>query len=707
MLDDSPATREGSFVTDLQGREDSTVCRTIRAALLCFACIPALAMCAQSQELSSDTIRLKLNVSPEGVPIIEEAVWQATGATVFRDLGAPNGLRDWISEAFIPATQITPPIWTIYEREDFPIAEATCALNNKLFMTFIVELPKKGQLFRVHVRLTNGGKKTQTISTFPSWFASWDVGGRTDWVRSWRSIEYDRVEQPLNGEPVFIGSRLYSSDDTASGVNPYWVVGGSASRIYFGLEWCGGWSANLRSVDSGFRFGVGLPSAETQLELERGETIEGPALLVAPIPGSDDTDARSRWMLQRQAFGQSIYSTPVPSYPLTYNHWYAVRRQVNENFLNNQLAAMLPYSFDAFVLDAGWFTDGKWKPDPAKFDPGEFSQTLASLKASRIRPGLWSTPQYVSDTNNQSGLEIEDPPVSNRFLGGNLVDLSQEEFGSYLADHVETLRRKYSMDYWKYDQPFFAEQSRSGLMKNVIGFQDALKNVRQENPDLFIENCQNGGRMINEFTLLATQTTWLKDLSLEAAPDPRDNISVALKAMDFVFPWAALRFTINLDSMDSNDDEMLRLYCRSAMAGVWGISTDLTAVTDRQRNIVLTEIGNYRRLNSLKYSCEYDLRLPDDSADVAGVTLYSRRRFHSAVLLYRWQRDGAFDQKVLLPKLKSWLTYHVVDADTGAEFTASGSELISNGINVPFSTKRLSALVFIQAVTKSQTAPGQ
>lgn len=698
MFDDFARISQFSLATILRRSEHRNSRCVFRAFVLCLAWAAALSLSTQAQEISSDTLRLKLNVTTQGIPVIEEAVWQSSGASVFRDLGTPDALTAWVPGALIPETQTAAPTWTITESDDTTIAEATRELTNKVFITWVVELPKRGQLFRMHVRLTNRGKKTRTIASFPSWSASWDVGGQSEWVRSWRSIEYSRVERALNSGAIRLGSRLYSSDDAQGGVTPYWVVGGSDSRIYFGLEWCGGWSATLNSVNGGFRFDAGLPPEETQLELDRGEAIDGPALLVTPMQSSDDADGRSRWMLQRNSFGQMKYSAPAPSFPLTYNHWYAVRRQVNDAFLDSQIAAMLPYSFNAFVIDAGWFSDGRWKPDPTKFQQGEFADRLAALKANGIKPGLWSTPQYVSDVNNQSALAIEDPPVSSRFLGGNLVDLSQEEFANYLKGHVQMLRQKYSVDYWKYDQPFFAEHSRSGVMRDVIGFQNAMQTVRQANPDLVIENCQNGGRMINEFTLLATQTTWLKDLSLSSLADPRDNVSVALNAMDFVFPWSALRFTINLDTVDPNDDETLRFYCRSAMAGVWGISTDLSAVTERQRNTVLAEIENYRRLNRIKYSCEYELQLPDDSADVAGVTFYSRRRFNSAILLYRWQREGVFERRVLLPKLKSWFTYHVVDADTGMEFNASGSDLISNGITIPFSSQRQSALVFIEAI---------
>src|SRR5262249_36764144 len=146
--------------------------------------------------------------------------------------------------------------------------------------------------------------------------------------------------------------------------------------------------------------------------------------------------------------------------------------------------------------------------------------------------------------------------------------------------------------------------------------------------------------------------------------------------------------------IDPNDDETTRLYCRSAMAGVWGISTDLSKLPDRQRDVILKEIENYRKLNPLKFACLYDLQQPSSSADVAGVTFYSRRRYNAGVVLYRWARQGAFDQHVTFPKLKPTGMYQVTDADTGVQTIISGSDLNANGIDIPFSTQRLSALVF-------------
>ena len=672
----------------------------LKGMLFAFVWVLALCFASHAQELSNDKIRLKLNVTPEGIPVIEEAVWQATGNTIFRDLGTPDGLGPWIQQSVIPAEQSAPPVWEISEKDDFITAEAELALTDRIFMTWVVELPKQGQLLRLHVRLTNHGRRAQTIDSFPVWLANWDAGGQSQWVRWWRAIEYNRVEQNLDDlTRVRLASRLHSSEDDAGGVNPYWIVGGPNSRLYFGLQWSGGWSAKVQGLDNGFKFSVFLPPDECQLVLKRGDSIDGPVLYVTPTPSSDEVDERASWMRQRHGLGRLLYSNPPLSIPLTYNNWYATRIQVDDNFLNRQVSAMPPYSFDAFIIDAGWFADGRWKPDAAKFKPGEFVDMLASLKAGGVKPGLWSTPQYVTDdSNDQSSIAIQEPPVMSNFIGGFLADMSQDNFPAYMVDHVQLLRKKYSVDYWKYDQPFFSDQAHTGKMKDVIGFQTALEAVRQANPDLLIENCSNGGRMINEFTLLTTQTTWLSDLGNTGNPDPLGNVSVALNAMEFVFPWAALRFTINFDRIDPNDDETTRLYCRSAMAGMWGISSDLSKIPDHQRDVILQQIANYRRLNPLKFACLYDLQQPSSSADVAGVTFYSRRRYNAGTILYRWSRDGAFDQHVAFPKLKSTGMYRVTDVDTGVQITVSGSDLTTNGIDIPFSAQRLSALVFVEPV---------
>jgi alpha-galactosidase len=587
----------------------------------------------------------------------------------------------------------------VTEGTHFITAEATRDLAQGMRITWILDLANQGPLFRLHVRLENLGQESQSVNWFPSWKANWDVNNEAQWVRWWQALRYARTEQSLTADQrIKLGSRLHSSDAHEDGVNPYWIVGGKNSRLYFALEWCGGWDAKLSGIDNGFSFSVRLPPEETQLTLDAGEAIEGPALFVTPTAEPDEMNNRYVWMIERKTLGKNLYGGPPTFFPLTYNHWYSAGFDVDASFLQRQVAAMQPYKFNAFIVDAGWYAKvGEWQPNTEKFQPGELEQLLQSVKAKGVRVGLWSCPQFVNANGDDLPLQVEDPPFFSRFVDAYLLDLS-DNFETLLPDHVQALRQRYSIGWWKYDQAFFAEQSRAGAMKNVVAFQNALRAVRRANPFLTIENCQSGGRMINELTLLATQLSWLRDGEDNGLSHAQQNISVALGALEFVFPWAAYRWTNNLDQMDKNDDELTRLYCRSAMAGTWGISADLSKISERQQGVVIKEIQNYRRLNHIKKECWYELQLPDAGVDVAGVTYYDAERQKAGALLYRWDRNGAFDQQVKFGKLKSNSRYEVTDVDTGITVTARGKALMKRGVTVSFDARRQSALLFVEPV---------
>ena len=674
-----------------------------RRALLLF-CAVSVMLCgsaASAAELRNDSIRLKLGMTGDGVPKISQASWVETGDPIFIAAEPAGGIGDWLPDTMTSTAGVPPqtPKWYVYERANFFRGVASRDFAGGLTVTWIVDLAKTGSLFRVHVRMRNSGVEPLAVKWFPGWTAKWIVSDGAPWARWWKALNFEPLEADLTSQrEIKLGSRLHSSDSEEDGVNPYWIVGTKDARLYFALEWCGGWDTKLQGTTDGkgLEFSVRLPAEETQLQLEPGETVEGPAVHITATRGSDETSNRLGWMTQRRAFAQTVYGGPLPSFPLTYDNWYVTRFDVDAAFLNRQLDAMSPYAFDAFIVDAGWYERvGSWVPDPAKFQPDQLEGILLSLKNTGMKAGIWSCPQYVNSPSNSVPDKLEYPVFFEDFIGGYLLDLTGSGFTARLTDHVANLRNRYSADWWKYDQAFFTKQSRYGAMKNVIAFQKALKAVRGANPDLTIENCQSGGRMINELTLLSTQVSWLRDGGNTGINHARTNIEVALGALEFVFPWAVYRWTNSFDQMDAPTNEQVRFYCRSAMAGTWGISSDLAAITNRQRPVILKEIENYRLLNEIKTDCRYDLQAPVSGRDTAGVTYYGDRQ-NAAVLLYRWDALGAFEQKIKLGQLNEDTTYRVTDADTGVQKKVKGKKLIKKGVSVLFGSDRLSALLFIQ-----------
>ncbi len=672
--------------------------RSVCVALFTFTCFLFGSVSASGADLRNETISLKLGFTPGGAPVIEKAVWIKTGEAVFVDTLTSDSLRNWVPEKFIPDS-LSPISWSIRSDANFYRGEATRELLNGLKVTWIVELAKSGATFRLKVRMQNSSNEALNIKWFPTWNANWKMDNAAQWVKWWRALSYAQdVKNLTSNGNVTLWSRLHSSNFLDEGANPYWVVGGDSKRMYFGLEWCGGWEAKINGDNGILSFNVRLPQDETQLELEADGSIEGPTLWVTPTTHLDDSMNRRSWMIQRRAIARRLYrGSPPPSFPLTYNNWYASFINVDSNFLQRQVAALEPYGFNAFIVDAGWYQKpGKWKADPSKFQPDELEEMLAGLTTQGIKPGLWSAPQLVTLSTTAISEDINQLSVFNDSVGGYLINIAGSDYNEQLSDHVSALQTKFSMEWWKYDQPLFIENSQEGVMKNVVAFQEALRAVRLNHPNLSIENCQNGGRMINELTVLTSQAIWLRDGPREGLELARQNVEIALGAMEFLFPWTAYRFTKNFDSLNPNDDELTRLYCRSAMAGTWGISTDLSAINERQKKIIIKESKSYKRLNAIKLNYLYEIEQPALNKPAASITFYDWKLQRAGVLIYRWDAKGAFNHHLNLKLINPHKIYKVCDVDAKTEIEVSGEDLMNKGIDVLFTEGRLSALLFIE-----------
>jgi len=634
--------------------------------------------------LDNGTIRLRLGFDAQATPVVEEAVWVATQQRIFTGASGGTDLRAWAPQGLIPGDPARgeTPTWRLSEDAVFTRAEADRDLAGGLRLTWAVELAKRGSLFRMYTRMASRGDAPQKVEWFPGWSAGWAAPGGFESVRHWKALTFEAVQQPLPGTGgIRLGSRLHSSDPERKedAVNPYWVLAGPSGRLYFGLAWCGGWEAMLKRDGDAVAFDLRLPANETELTLAPGESIAGPVVSVTASTESDEMRARADWMRQRAALGPALYGGPAPAFLLTYNHWYSTgwKRPVTAQFLKRQVAAMDPYHFDAFIVDWGWYTDDpEWTPHPDRYAPGEFEAILETARDKGAIAGVWSEPQKVK---------------------GQLLDLATSDFSARLLNHVAMLRERYGIGWWKYDQRLFVEGSRSGVMKNVVAFQEALQAVRRAQPDLRIENCESGGRMINEHTMLWSQSQWLRDGGANGMEHARRvNIPVALGALEFMFPWAGNQWSNRLDEMDQDDDELMRFYCRSAMAMTWGIGGDLPKISERQRAVILKEIENYRRLNELKKDYLYEVWPPREGADAAGVAYYAADRRRAGILLYRWDREGAFEHRVTLGGLDDTARYRVEDVDTGLHVEVSGRALAKAGLRLALPAQRLSALIFIE-----------
>ncbi|MCP4643388.1 MAG: hypothetical protein GY851_23275, partial [bacterium] len=402
---------------------------------------------ADEMELDNGTLELELDVA-RGESRIAEAEWVESDRPVFQCKSTDASAMPFNGEK--------PGPWARVEDDVFLAAESSQTLEGGIEATRWVGLAKSGSLFRTQVRMTNTGVTPRSIPWFPVWTGALDIRGGANRVYWWRALSFAPDERVLGDkEPWTLRSRLHSSDvrQSKDGVNPYWVVEGDACRLYFSLDWSGGWEAELRKVRGGIALNVRLPENETQLVLAPGETIAGPVLTVTATTETGERESRANWMRQRAALAKALYKGPEPAYPFTYNHWYTTRFDVDADFLKRQVAGMEPYDFDYFIIDAGWYEGcGQWVPDLDKFDEGEFESIMKSSVDKDVPVGIWTCPQFLRADADDLPPEVDQPGRYEKFIDGHLLDLAGMGFPEFLLDHVAQMRERYHADWWKYDQ---------------------------------------------------------------------------------------------------------------------------------------------------------------------------------------------------------------------------------------------------------------
>lgn len=668
-------------------------------SLLCLISLPLPAT-----ELKNDRLRLELGFDRQGFPCLDRAEWRSDHQALFTHQDVvPEKTVPWLPPelAAIPGKTDT-TLWRV--TDDSLFIHAICERRTQnLAVRWHVLLMRHQDLIRLFVEI-RAMNRAVAVPWYPIWTLSWKTSGAQTALTSWQALSYQQREQNLStGDSVVLGSKRYSSDgeeedgDGAgmSGQLPFWQLYDGHNRTSFSLAWCGGWQAEITGHTSRFALRSWLPTSETQLVLNAGEAIQGPAMTVYFQRANNEMLDRSAWFEQRFALARALYPQPPAGFPLIYNHWYSVGFKLAGDFITSQARFVKELGFDVFVVDAGWYESvGNWTPSQSKFKTGEFESALRFVRDLGIPVGLWSCPWLLAVQGNDLPAEVDRPGLFREFMHAYALDLAGIDFTRQLVDHVHHLYHDYGMRWWKYDQEFLGDQTRHGAMKNMLALQNALTAVRKAFPDLVIENCMSGGRMINEFTDDISSIHWIRDGGRNGLNHLRSNVTEALGAAQLLPLYKVQRWTNRIDEI--SDDELLRAYCRSAMVGVWGISADLRKLSGAQKQLVRTMARQYRDLNLYKRDNHFEICSRKDQ-DVTAIAFYDATANAAAVLAYRLTETTGTTGRLQLHGLPPAAVYRIRDVDLNKEVILNGPEVLKNGWQPEWTPQRRSGLFFIHA----------
>jgi alpha-galactosidase len=495
---------------------------------------------------------------------------------------------------------------------------------------------------------------------------------------------------------------------------PWLAVADRRGGCYFGWAFSGYGRFDVARRDDRVLLRGGLDPGYFRHWLQRGEALAVPSCLLGVYSGSLDDGLgefhnflRTHWLA----------STPDPLFPrVQYNTWCSLGMKIDEQKVLQQMEAAHRLGVELFHLDAGWYTRvGDWQPDPHRFPHGlKFLADRAHRLGMKF--GLWvawtqAGPQLARrhpewlDQSNTRPADYGAENVSSRTLC-----LGHGPFRQWVKRELARIIDDNRLDYLEFDgrmveachRADHTHQDGDGNYAAAQGLYEVLDWLRARYPKLLIEDCCDGGRMLDYGILRRAHLASLSDLYR-----PADNRRAAWGA-SFPFPPQVGEAYMMDQSFDS------RTTFRSSMIGVWSISADVTRWQPAKFEACRAEIDRYRReiRPLLRAGRVRHIASPAGGLDPrrTSIALDDPAAGRGALFTFRTPADDAVEDLPLgrsLAGIQESASYQLRWSDTPQAPVVSGTALKTGTVHVNLERKCLSAIVTWERLPAASDAPLQ
>ncbi len=468
-------------------------------------------------------------------------------------------------------------------------------------------------------------------------------------------------------------------------------VGEVPQRLGFfaGLEWSATWKTSFfwPASESGI-FQTNLGPGLSSLSITPGENVELPSVHFGLFEGDFEigTNAVRRYIYD-QISPDLKGRRPLP--PTSYDHWFKIGNNYDENFLREQVDRAAQLGLEYFVLDAGWyggslsnkgFSDGlgNWRRvEPTKFPEG--LEPLAEyVKGKGLKFGLWFE---MERAQRGSDLQTAHPEwFFDRGAQWVHLNLALSEVQEYMIETVGGWIERLDLRWIRWDYnigplEFWQQADPSGRIQLLYmkGLYRVLDALMERNPQLLIECCSSGGRRIDFGTLKRAHTIWFSD---------HTDIAAVCRFMQTganrFLPGHLLNSCIPTPR-GARRDAILANEALSRMCGAFSIDGDLTGWSEGVVRRMKELVDTYKSVRPLLVKDFYRLtKQPNNDSDWDVVQFHDSKRQEGLVFAFRLA--GLVEKRQLRLKALERTSYYAVRSLLNdPEQTLSGEQLMSSG----------------------------
>ena len=531
-------------------------------------------------------------------------------------------------------------------------------------------------------------------------------------------------------------SSTYATDAPPREIIPWFMVEHpkTESGWYAGVEFSGRTRMTLqRSAEKMFgEIGLNPDPGPFKTRLEPQETFEAPTIFLGAFTGGADGlgNVLRPWV---RATLMNPATWKNPDFPMLVNNSWGSGMAVNEAIARRMIRDSAELGLEMFHLDAGWFRGvGDWVADRKKF-PNGLAAISDYAHAHGLKFGLWVNWAEAGIDTNPGALNVLNPATRNWLVAdvpanwkpdpfvGRTVDLgvpavhdyAERELGRIVSDdRLDMLEHDgyvVAKSCVRTDHPHAPGAYASTVLKEVSGvalpiqasstdvsyrsvrsYYDIYSQLRKTHPDLLLEICDNGGRMV-DFGSAAHGDYF----SITDSYDPLSNRQAFYDAShvlppsmleDYEMKWPTPRI------------ENFLYMLRSGMMGWTTIMQDTTAWTAQQHAAAKEEFETYKKyLRPLIRDANlYHISARPDGVHWDGIEYFNPSDGRGVIYAFRGSIASVSAHKFYLRGLSAakqyWLQFH---DHTSPDRVISGRDLMQHGLPVHLSLPISSELIFV------------
>ncbi len=521
------------------------------------------------------------------------------------------------------------------------------------------------------------------------------------------------------------------------------AVHGSESRSgwYVGIEFSGRTALTLARDGDSLHGEAGLnPSpGPFKTRIAPGASFDTPVIFVGAFSGGLDAagNVLRRWE-------RDVLTNPLtwkkPDYPLTVINSWGSGMAIDEALAHRMIRDSAELGVEMFHIDAGWFkSPGDWYPNPESFPHG-LAPIAGDAHRQGLKFGLWVDWTQAGLDTAPGALNARDPRVQDWLVAdlppgwkpepfkGQTIDIGYAPARAWAETEVNRLVDDYHLDMLEHDgylvaqgcqrtdhphappdpgnmtvyQDWGASWVVSSNMTDVSyhavrAYYDIYSRLRTSHPDLLLEVCNDGGRMV-DFGSAAHADYF----SITDTYDPLSNRR-AFHDVSHVLPAAMLESYV--EKWPTPRIENFRYMLRSGMMGWLTIMQDTTAWTPDQHHVAKEELALYKRdLRPLIRDADlYHISERPDGVHWDGLQYLDPRHGRGVVFAFRGSTDKEPRHTFILQGLQAERRYRLRFHDrTSPDRVVTGRDLMESGLTVRLAVPLSSEIVFVTELHNSQ-----